>query len=85
MRRSGALALPPFSHRGCANLLGIRVEHIMSKRSSKVHALTSFGRVRHGRITYPIRIQISACEYLDALGPNFRTWESVDPAEQGCS
>jgi uncharacterized protein (DUF488 family) len=34
---------------------GIRVEHIMSGKRSQVHSLTSFGRVRHNRITYPIR------------------------------
>jgi len=34
-------------------VLGIRVEDIMSKNRSTLHRLTSFGRVRHGRITYP--------------------------------
>ena len=33
---------------------GIRVEHILSGKSSPVHSLTSFGRVRRQRITYPI-------------------------------
>jgi uncharacterized protein (DUF488 family) len=32
---------------------GIRVEDIMTKNRSRVHALTSFGRVRHKRVTYP--------------------------------
>ena len=34
-------------------VLGIHVEDIMSKTRSQLHSLTSFGRVRHGRITYP--------------------------------
>jgi hypothetical protein len=34
-------------------VLGIRVEDIMSKNRSQVHSLTSFGRVRRSRITYP--------------------------------
>ena len=34
-------------------VFGIRVEDIMSKTRSQLHSLTSFGRVRHGRITYP--------------------------------
>jgi uncharacterized protein (DUF488 family) len=33
---------------------GIRVEHIMSGKTSRVHSLTSFGRVRRNRITYPL-------------------------------
>ena len=33
---------------------GIRVEDIMSKTRSSKHSLTSFGRVRCGRITYPL-------------------------------
>jgi uncharacterized protein (DUF488 family) len=33
---------------------GIRVEHIMSGKRFQVHSLTSFARVRHHRITYPI-------------------------------
>ena len=35
-------------------MLGIRVEDIMSKTRSQLHFLTSFGRVRRNRITYPI-------------------------------
>jgi len=35
-------------------VLGIRVEDIMSKTRSQVHSLTSFGRVRRNRVTYPI-------------------------------
>jgi hypothetical protein len=37
-----------------SELLGIRVEDIMSKNRSQLHRLTSFGRVRRSRITYPI-------------------------------
>jgi uncharacterized protein (DUF488 family) len=33
---------------------GIRVEDIMSKKRSPEHTLTSFGRVRCDRITYPL-------------------------------
>ena len=33
---------------------GIGVEHIMSGKTSWVHSLTSFGRVRRKRITYPL-------------------------------
>ena len=33
----------------------IRVEHIMREKTSRVHSLTSFGRVRRKRITYPLR------------------------------
>ncbi len=33
---------------------GIRVEDIMSKKRSPEHSLTSFGRVRCDRITYPL-------------------------------
>jgi uncharacterized protein (DUF488 family) len=33
---------------------GIRVEDIMSKKRSPKHSLTSFGRVRGDRITYPL-------------------------------
>ena len=33
---------------------GIRVEHIISGNRSQVHSLTSFGRVRRNRITYPL-------------------------------
>jgi uncharacterized protein (DUF488 family) len=32
---------------------GIRVEHIMSGKRTAAHALTSFARVRKGKITYP--------------------------------
>jgi uncharacterized protein (DUF488 family) len=32
---------------------GLRVEDIVSKGRARLHALTSFGRVRHGRVTYP--------------------------------
>ena len=32
---------------------GIRVEHIMSAKALREHSLTSFGRVRGHRITYP--------------------------------
>jgi uncharacterized protein (DUF488 family) len=34
---------------------GIRVEDIMSKKRSPKHSVTSFGRVRGDRITYPLR------------------------------
>lgn len=34
-------------------VLGIRVEDIMSKTRSQLNSLTSFARVRSGRITYP--------------------------------
>jgi uncharacterized protein (DUF488 family) len=33
---------------------GVRVEHIMSEKRSRAHSLTSFGRVRHNRVTYPL-------------------------------
>src|ERR1017187_5653522 len=33
---------------------GIRVEHIMSGNRRHAHSLTSFGRVRRNRITYPL-------------------------------
>jgi uncharacterized protein (DUF488 family) len=33
---------------------GIRVEHIMSKSTSRAHSLTSFGYVQRNRITYPL-------------------------------
>jgi uncharacterized protein (DUF488 family) len=33
---------------------GIRVEHIMSESTSRVHSLTSFGHVQRNRITYPL-------------------------------
>ena len=32
---------------------GIRVDHIMSMRSSQIHSLTPFARVYGHRITYP--------------------------------
>jgi uncharacterized protein (DUF488 family) len=32
---------------------GLRVEDIVSKGRARLHALTSFGRVRKGRVTYP--------------------------------
>ncbi len=52
-----AEAVPWRCHRSliadALTVLGIRVEDIMSKSRSTLHRLTSFGRVRHGRITYP--------------------------------
>ena len=52
-----AEAVPWRCHRSliadALTVLGIRVEDIMSKNRSHVHSLTSFGRVRHSRITYP--------------------------------
>ena len=52
-----AEAVPLRCHRSliadALTVLGIRVEDIMSKNRSTLHRLTSFGRVRHGRITYP--------------------------------
>ena len=52
-----AEAVPWRCHRSliadALTVLGIRVEDIMSKNRSQVHSLTSFGRVRRGRITYP--------------------------------
>jgi hypothetical protein len=52
-----AEAVPWRCHRSliadALTVLGIRVEDIMSKNRSTLHRLTSFGRVRHGRITYP--------------------------------
>jgi len=33
---------------------GVRVEDIMSEKRSQVHSVTSFGRVRGNRITYPV-------------------------------
>src|ERR1700687_446586 len=52
-----AEAVPWRCHRSliadALTVLGIRVEDIMSKTRSRLHRLTSFGRVRHGRITYP--------------------------------
>jgi uncharacterized protein (DUF488 family) len=53
-----AEAVPWRCHRSliadALTVLGIRVEDIMSKSRSQLHALTSFGRVRSNRITYPI-------------------------------
>jgi hypothetical protein len=52
-----AEAVPWRCHRSliadALTVLGTRVEDIMSKNRSTLHRLTSFGRVRHGRITYP--------------------------------
>jgi len=52
-----AEAVPWRCHRSliadALTVLGIRVEDIMSKNRSHVHSLTSFGRVRQSRITYP--------------------------------
>jgi hypothetical protein len=53
VRGSGALALPHSLIADALTVLGIRVEDIMSKNRSQVHSLTSFGRVRRSRITYP--------------------------------
>ena len=39
---------------------GIRVQDIMSKKRSPEHSLTSFGRVRCDRITYPLSKTIQA-------------------------
>jgi uncharacterized protein (DUF488 family) len=54
-----AEAVPWRCHRSliadALTVLGIRVEDIMSKNRSQLHSLTSFGRVRRNRITYPIR------------------------------
>jgi uncharacterized protein (DUF488 family) len=33
---------------------GIRVEHIMGRKTVRTHSLTTFGRVRHNRLTYPL-------------------------------
>ena len=53
-----AEAVPWRCHRSliadALNVRGIRVEHIMSEKTSRVHSLTSFGRVRRKRITYPL-------------------------------
>jgi hypothetical protein len=52
-----AEAVPWRCHRSliadALTVLGIRVEDIMSKNRTSLHHLTSFGRVRHGHITYP--------------------------------
>ena len=52
-----AEAVPWRCHRSliadALTVLGIRVEDIMSKNRSHVHSVTSFGRVRQSRITYP--------------------------------
>lgn len=53
-----AEAVPWRCHRSliadALTVLGMRVEDIMSKNRSQVHSLTSFGRVRRNRITYPM-------------------------------
>jgi uncharacterized protein (DUF488 family) len=53
-----AEAVPWRCHRSliadALTVLGIPVEDIMSKNRSQLHSLTSFGRVRGNRITYPI-------------------------------
>lgn len=53
-----AEAVPWRCHRSliadALTVLGIRVEDIMSKTRSQLHSLTSFGRVRCNRITYPV-------------------------------
>jgi uncharacterized protein (DUF488 family) len=53
-----AEAVPWRCHRSliadALTVLGIRVEDIMSKSRSQLHSLTSFGRVRSHRITYPM-------------------------------
>ena len=52
-----AEAVPWLCHRSliadALTVIGIRVEDIMSKTRSQLHSLTSFARVRSGRITYP--------------------------------
>jgi uncharacterized protein (DUF488 family) len=52
-----AEAVPWRCHRSliadALTVLGIRVEDITSRNRSTLHRLTSFGRVLHGRITYP--------------------------------
>ena len=53
-----AEAVPWRCHRSliadALTVLGIRVEDIMSKTRFQLHSLTSFGRVRRNRITYPV-------------------------------
>jgi uncharacterized protein (DUF488 family) len=53
-----AEAVPWRCHRSliadALTVLGIRVEDIMSKTRFQLHSLTSFGRVRRNRVTYPI-------------------------------
>jgi uncharacterized protein (DUF488 family) len=53
-----AEAVPWRCHRSLVGdaltVLGIRVEDIMSKTRCQLHSVTSFGRVRGNRITYPI-------------------------------
>jgi uncharacterized protein (DUF488 family) len=53
-----AEAVPWRCHRSliadALTMLGIRVEDIMSKTRFQLHSLTSFARVRSGRITYPM-------------------------------
>jgi uncharacterized protein (DUF488 family) len=55
-----AEAVPWRCHRSliadALTVLGIRVEDIMSKTRSQLHSLTSFGRVRRNRITYPVSV-----------------------------
>jgi uncharacterized protein (DUF488 family) len=52
-----AEALPWRCHRSligdALTARGIRVEDIMSKSRAQLHALTSFARVRHKRVSYP--------------------------------
>jgi uncharacterized protein (DUF488 family) len=33
---------------------GIRVEHIMGRKTVRAHSLTTFGRLRHNRLSYPL-------------------------------
>jgi len=58
MRQTDAEAVPWRCHPSLiADALivrGNRVEHIMNGRTFRVHSLTSFGRVRRNRITYPL-------------------------------
>jgi hypothetical protein len=59
MRQTDAEAVPWRCHRSLiADALIVRGncdEHIMNGRTFRVHSLTSFGRVRRNRITYPIK------------------------------
>lgn len=56
-----AEAVPWRCHRSligdALTLRGVRVEEIMSRRRSQVHSVTSFGRVRGNRITYPAAVE----------------------------
>jgi uncharacterized protein (DUF488 family) len=58
MRQTAAEAAPWRCYRSLiADALivrGNRDEHIMNRRTFRVHSLTSFGRVRRNRITYPL-------------------------------